>query len=570
MRHPRSAPSRGVFATLRAALASLLTAAAAWPQEAPKAPADWVFLGGRVETMCADFPVARALAVRGSLIAYVGDEAGARSWIGAETRVVDLADRLLLPGFHDSHVHPLVGELESSACALYEVPSIEELADTIRRWAASHPDAPWIRGGGWELPLFEEEGPTRELLDRLVGARPAALYSADGHSLWLNSEALRRVGIDSRTPDPPGGRIERDDTGRPSGVLREAAMELAEDSIPPYSPREYLAAGRRAMRRMASFGITSAQDAEVDEDLLAAYAELAEAGELTTRIRACVAVDIAHPATEVERVERLRRANSGRGLRVEAVKVYADGVVEARTAALLEPYSDGVGGRGPETPTRRELRVAVAAFEAAGLQVHVHAIGDRAIRWSLDAIEASPGHAQARHHLAHLQVLHPEDRARFAELGVVADFQPLWAYPNDYLTGFSSPALGAERMRWTYRIADLVGSDAVVCFGSDWTVSSMDPFLGIQVALTRADPDSPESAALMAEQRIGLSEALRAYTAAGAWAAFDEEHSGTLEVGKRADLIVVDRDLFELRPEHISEASVELTLAAGREVYRAR
>ncbi len=536
----------------------------------PLQDADWVFTGGRVETMDATNPTASAVAVKDGRIVFVGDEGGAQHWIGAESRIIDLEGKLLLPGFHDSHVHPVVGELESADCSLFELATQVEVERAIERWASDNPSAPWVRGGGWELTLFAEANPRREVLDKLVSDRPVALYSADGHSLWLNTLALKLAGIDEHTPDPPAGRIERDaKTGEASGVLREEAMGLIEGILPEHTTAEHLQAARRVMQRMNSLGITSAQDADVDEAILMAYAELEAAGELTTRIRASISIDPGDLHAEVERARYLREEYSGPRLRVEAVKLYADGVVEAHTAALLKPYSDGIGGNGPKTPTKRELARALAAFEKAGFQVHIHAIGDRAIRWTLDAIAGTPGHRTARHHLAHLQVIHPKDRKRFAKLGVVADFQPLWAYAHDYLTELNFGPLGEQRSAWIYPIASVLDTGATVCFGSDWTVSDMNPLLGLQVAITRADPDDASAPPFLPGERITLSGALRAYTLSGAYAAFDEENTGSIQVGKVADLILLDRDLFDLPPTEIADASVLLTLVEGEEVWRA-
>jgi len=522
-----------------------------------------------VYTVDAARPWAEAVAVRGGKIAAVGSDREVEEWIGPRTTVIDLEGRMVLPGFHDSHVHPVTGGIERKECDLNGIGDVEGILAAIRRYVEAHPAAHWVRGGGWELTLFRDGNPHKALLDGVVSDRPVALTAADGHSLWVNSRALSTAGIDRDTPDPPKGRIERDpETGEPSGTLRESAMDLVE--LPPHSQEEFLAGAREGLRLAAQFGITSLFEASASQEILEAYFVLDLYGELTARVRAAITIDPENPAEEVRAIELRRRLRCGR-LRPEAVKIFADGVIEARTAAMVEPYADRAGDRGPEEPDAETLARAAAAFDRAGFQIHVHAIGDRAVRSTLDAFErarAANGPRDARPVLAHIQVIHPDDRPRFRALGAIACFQPFWAYPDAYITELTEPGLGPERSRWIYPIGSVARTGAALAFGSDWSVSSMNPLDGIQVAVTRRDPASSEGPAWLPDERIDLAAALRAATLGGAFAAFQESTTGSLEVGKAADLVVLDRNLFEIPPSEIGRARVLLTLLEGEVVWR--
>jgi predicted amidohydrolase YtcJ len=401
------------------------------------------------------------------------------------------------------------------------------------------------------------------------------LEAADGHSAWVNSRALALAGITRETPDPPNGRIERDPVTRePSGTLRESATALVERLLPPYSPAERREGLKRAVALANSLGITTLHDASAGPEMVAAWAELDRAGELTARV---IAAQYVSPELGPEQVDSLaarrERFAGTRFFRPAAAKFFADGVIEAKTAALLAPYLGEGGGTGTANFRPGQLDSLVAAVDRAGIRIHVHAIGDRAIRMALDAIEharAVNGVRDNRPILAHIQLFDPADIPRFKSLGVVASFQPLWAYADAYITDLTEPVLGPERSRWLYPIASLVKSGAVVAAGSDWTVSSMNPLEAIQVAVTRRGPTDSAGPPWIPEELVGLRTMLEAYTRNGAWAAGDERRTGTLEVGKAADVVVLDRNLFDLAPTSIGRARVLLTLLEGRAVYRDR
>ncbi|MDH5590027.1 MAG: amidohydrolase, partial [Gemmatimonadota bacterium] len=430
----------------------------------------------------------------------------------------------------------------------------------------------WLRGGGFQLPIFPDGAPGKELLDSLAPDVPAFLASADGHSAWVNSRALALAGVDAGTADPPpDGVIVRHEDGEPQGTLRESAMGLVSRLVPAHTDEEVLAGLMRGVEMASRLGITTLHEASADESYLKAYAEAERRGLLTTRVVVSIRVDGDRGTAQVPDMVAARDRYQGRLVRPVAAKIFLDGVIEGGTAALLEPYLDRPEWRGELTMAPDTLDAVVAALDDAGFKVHVHAIGDRAIRTALDAFEfqrARDGGAGPRHVMAHIQLFDPADVPRFDELGVVASFQPLWSYADTYITDLTEPRLGPERSRWLYPIRSLVESGAVVAAGSDWSVSSMDPLPAMEVAVTRRDPDLDTGTPWIPEERVGLETILRAYTLGGAVAADLEEETGSITVGKSADLVVLDRDLFSIPPERISDAKVEMTVFEGRVVYR--
>jgi predicted amidohydrolase YtcJ len=525
-----------------------------------------------VYTLSADSPWAEAVAVDDGRIVFVGSGRDASAWTGPGTRTLDLEGRMVLPAFHDSHLHPVTSGIELAECSLTDLASQEEALEAIRRYAEENPDQPWIRGGGWEMTLFPGGNPSKEPLDEIVPDRPVCLMSSDGHSLWVNSRALEAAGIDRDTPDPPAGRIERDpSSGEPNGALHETAMELMEDRLPEYAMEDYLGGLRRALDMAARFGITSLQEASAGEEILEACAELDRRGELTSRVVVSMTVDPEDWQSQIPTLIKWRNKYRGRRFRADTAKIFVDGVVENYTAAVLEPYVDRPGDLGKPTMSPETLDRMVAALDKEKFQIHVHAIGDRGVRMTLDAFEkarAANESRDSRHHIVHLELIHPDDVPRFKQLGVVANFQPLWAYADEYITVLTEPLLGPERSRRLYPIGSLAKSGASVAFGSDWSVSSMNPLEGIEVAVTRRDPETGPGPAWLPEELVDLPTALAAYTIQGARLGFQEAETGSIEAGKAADLIVLDRNLFEIEPHEISETKVLLTLLEGEEVFR--
>ncbi len=535
--------------------------------------ADLILRHGAVYTMDAARSWVQSVAVSNGRIIYAGPDAGAAGLAGPSTKIIDLGGRKVLPGFHDSHVHLMEGGVGMSLCNLKDVATPQEVLAEIRKYAAAHPSQPWVTGAGWDLPVFPGGIPRKEQLDEAVSDRPAYMESADGHSGWANSKALALAGITKDTPDPAGGRIERDpDSKQPTGTLRESARELVTSKIPPATASEDAAGLKRAVEFANSLGIVSVQEADASDEILNAYWALDTQGQLAVKAVAALRTDPRKGDDQVAGLIERRAKFSGKRLRATAAKIFADGVIETGTAALLEPYLNRGDSRGELNFEPERLANFVTRLDREGFQVHIHAIGDRAIRVSLDAHAAAQkanGRRDARHHIAHLELIEPEDISRFRDLGVIANFQPLWAFADPYVRDLTLGPLGPQRSRWIYPIASVLKTGAMMAAGSDWPVTSLNPIPAIQVAVTRRGPTEPEGPAWIPDEKIDLAEVLAAYTINGAYLNHEEKETGSIETGKAADLIVLDRDLFKVLPEKIHEAKVVLTLLEGKEVFRA-
>lgn len=554
-----------LLASLVCALASPAPAAEPSPP-----PADLVLRRGAVCTMDAARSWAESVAIADGRVVAVGPDRDVASWVGPKTRVVALDGRMVLPGFHDAHVHPMAG-LNDEDCLLDACTTPDQVREALQRYVRANPKNAWIRGRGWALPLFKDGNPHRSLIDAILPERPAYLVANDGHSAWVNSKALSLAGVGKDTPDPPNGHIERDPkTGEPTGTLREAAMSLVAGLLPKPTAEERVEGLRRGLARASRFGITAIQDAGVNAETLEAYAALEQRGALDVRVTAALRADPAAGESQIESFRSLRQRYQGKRYRADAVKIFVDGVIDAKTAALLEPYVGSTTDRGTPNWSPEGLTRMVIALDRERFQVHVHAIGDRAIRMALDAFEAARaanGVRDARHHIAHLQLIDPADIPRFRRLGVVANFQPYWAQADAYILRLTQPLIGPKRSRWLYPIASVAATGVPMVFGSDWPVTTMNPLEILQVAITRRDPSEGPGAGWIPEERIGLEPCLAAYTIAGAYLGFRERETGSIEVGKAADLVVLDRNLFEVPPAEIFRTRVVMTLLEGRAVF---
>jgi predicted amidohydrolase YtcJ len=545
----------------------LLVLAACSSRKEP--PADLVIRNTTIYTAARSetgLTLSGAIAVRAGRIIYVGSDSGVAGLIGNRTETIDGAGGLVTPGFIDNHVHPSNG-VELLECDLTGDSIAAEAIASVRRCAEARPGAAWIRGAGWRLPLFEQGNPTAVMLNQAVSDRPAYLTAADGHSAWVNSRAIELAGLTSSTPDPPNGRIERDSKGVPTGTLRESAMLLVARLLPPYSRDDYVAGLTRAFALASSLGITAMTDASADSMILEAYRWLDSAEALPVRINAAQDLGPEPGPAVVERVIRWRDRFRGRLLSVNSAKIFMDGVIEARTAAMLAPYLDRPGYRGEPRLSQFTLDSLIDGLHRAGIQIHVHAIGDRAIRMTLDAIERA-GAGGARHQIAHLELIDPADIPRFTKIGVLANFQPLWASDDPYIVDLTIPALGETRSRWLYPLQSVLATGATLVAGSDWSVSSMNPLEAIQVATTRRALDGGPGAGWIPEERVTLLDMLAAYTINGAFSRFADQTTGSLEVGKLADLVLLDRNLFDLPLHQIAHTRVLLTVMDGRIRYR--
>jgi predicted amidohydrolase YtcJ len=497
---------------------------------------------------------------------------------------VDLHGAVVCPGFTDAHVHPIQGGLERLRCDLSDWSTRDHYLAAIRSYADAHPDREWILGGGWSMPAFPGGTPTAADLDAVVPDRPVFLPNRDHHGAWVNSRALEIAGIDATTPDPPDGRIERDADGRPSGTLHEGATPLVSRHLPRTSGEDYYAALMEGQRYLHSVGVTGWQDAIVGaysgiDDPGATYQRAAGNGDLLSHVVGALWWERRLGVEQVDDLQGRREALSGGRFRAGAVKIMQDGVAENGTAAMLTPYLDADGretaNRGHSFVEAGALVEAVRALDAVAFQVHVHAIGDRATREALDAFEGlglarHDRRLPRRHHIAHLQVIHPDDVRRFAELDVSANAQALWACEDEQMTELTLPFLGPERSSWQYPFGDLHRAGARLVMGSDWPVSTPDPLQAIHVAVNRtaygeqADPFLPG-------QALDLATAFAAYTSGSAWINGRDQldGAGVLSPGAAADLAVLDRDPFAAPPQEIGATRVASTWIDGARVYEA-
>jgi len=552
-------------------------------------PADLVFHGGSVVTVDAAGSVASAVAVRSGRIVAVGGDRDVRPFVGRSTDLIDLRGRTLLPGFGDAHVHLGKGGLDRLTIDLSPVATMEAYGEIVARFAADHRDRGWLTGGGWAKGVFPGGTPTAEMLDGYVSDRPVFLNDRDNHGGWVNSAGLGAAGITSATPNPPDGRIEHDATGEPTGCLHEGAMRLVTALLPAPSDDRLESALLEGQRYLHSVGVTQWQDAIVGSyepmpETYEAYLRIASDGRLTGRVVAALWLPRGATDDDLDLIRDRRARGSVGRLCATSVKIMVDGVCENHTASMLEPYL-GRDGRptddhGMDFFSRDELLRLVPPLDREGFGVHLHAIGDRACRHALDAVEKARltnGWTDTRPRIAHLQVVHPDDRARFRALGVTAIFQPLWAAHEPQMDELTIPFLGAERSAWQYPIRSLSAAGATVAFGSDWPISSADPLWEMHVAVNHtALEEYPYAGAadrarvFLPDERIPLMAAIRAFTMGTAYVDHLETETGSIEVGKAADLVALDRDLFAGGPEGIAGARVVLTLVEGATVHGSR
>jgi hypothetical protein len=558
---------RGLLAFSLLAVAVPLAAQKVAPVNTGRA--DRVFVNGRIWTGEPGQPLAEALAVRGSTLLDIGTSREIRALAGKGTDVVDLRGRLLTPGFVDGHVHLLGGGWSLEELRLDDAFDLAAMGARIGAWAKAHPDARWVTGRGWSYAAFPGGLPTRAQLDALVPDRPALLTSYDGHTGWANSAALRLADVTRASKDPAGGAIVRDAAGEPTGVLKETAQQLVGRLVPQRLPHENERALRRGIEQAAAWGLTGVHQAGISEEELELVARALEA---TPRLRVYAALRMERDPTPeaLARQDELRRRFASPRLRVAAVKGMLDGVVEGGTAAMFEPYPQG--GTGLPRYTQEELDRAVAAYDKAGWQVMLHAIGDRAIDMALTAFERAArtnGTSGRRHRVEHIEVPRLADLPRFKAAGVVASTQALFPYPNANHLGVYVPALGPERARRAMAFKAIDDAGAVQAFGSDWPVFTAEVVRGIACAVTRTTREGTPAGGWEPQQRLSVEAALRHFTRDAAFAEHAEAERGTLKKGRAADLVVLSQDLLTLPAGRIHETKVLLTVLGGQDSYRA-
>jgi predicted amidohydrolase YtcJ len=534
--------------------------------------ADAVVIHGHIYTVNEKQPWAEALAIRGARIVAVGSDAEIAAYRGSQTRVIDAGGRLVLPGFEDCHIHFMDGSLGLVEVDLNGASTIAEIQRRVKEYAAAHPKEPWITGMGWTYPTFGAAAlPDKKILDEVVPDRPVYLVAFDGHSSWANSKALAMAGINKETADPPNGKIVRDANGEATGALKESAGDLVADKMPKPTRAERLAALRTGIREANKFGLTRVQSAGQDFEYLDLYDELRRKGELTLRFY--VAYFLNPPALRAEdlkKIEAARKMYHDEWISGGVVKMMLDGVVEAHTAAMLTPYSDDPSQIGKMFWEPEKYDAAVMELDRRGLQIFTHAIGEKAVRTALDAYEEAgrANHTQdARPRIEHIETISAVDIPRFGKLGVIASVQPLHLYPDEDTLDIWARNAGPERAQRAWSFHSIAANGGRLAFGSDWPVVTMNPWKGIQTGVTRKTSEGKPDGGFVPTEAVSLEDAIKAYTLGAAFAGRREHEEGSLETGKLADLIIVDRDLFKIPVSTIDKTQVLLTMVGGKTVY---
>jgi predicted amidohydrolase YtcJ len=535
---------------------------------------DLIVINGKVYAGDGKDDLAEAVAVRGNKVIRVGSNREIQRLQRAQTTVIDAKGGAVVPGFNDAHTHFIGGGLALDQINLLEASTLDAMRDAIRVWSEAHPERTWITGRGWYYQPFAGGLPTRQLLDTLVPDRPAYLVAYDGHTGWANSAALKLAGITRLTPNPVNGVIVRDArTGEPTGVLKETAMALM-DAVPQPTTEDKLAAIRAGIVEAHRVGLTSVQNAGGSADDLQLFDQLRKRGELTLRVYQALSVDAAMTEADVERLAATReRFADDPLLKAGAIKLVADGVIESHTAAMLEPYANRLGAKGEARFTPEQLNKIVGTLDRQGWQVMTHAIGDGAVRMTLDAYQAaakanpSPDRGR-RHRIEHIESIGAEDVARFGKIGVIASMQPVHATPSPEPGDVWSTNVGLERASRGWFWGGIAKAGGRLAFGSDWPVMTLDPLMGLHVAVNRTTVEGLPVGGWLASQRLGLRAAIDAYTRHAAWASFDEQRKGVLERDMLADLVVLSEDIFDAPPDRITDAEVVVTIVDGKIVYR--
>jgi predicted amidohydrolase YtcJ len=529
--------------------------------------ADLIVTNATIWTGNPQQPSASAFAAIGERIADVGGSADIDRWRARDTRMVDAGGRRVIPGFNDAHVHFVDGGAQLERVDLKDADSPAELAKRIGDRVRSHPGE-WVLGGDWDDQRWSPPAlPTRALIDGVTNDTPVFVSRYDGHMALANSAALRRAGVTERTPDPPGGQIVRDAKGVPTGILKDAAMNDVQRVVPPMTAAQRLRAIKNALQHAASLGVTSVQDMNPSYDDVAAYAELSSRGELSTRI---YAAPMETGWADQARIG-VRRAFGSPWVRLGAVKGYADGSLGSTTAYFFQPYTDAPNTRGllsDEMQPLADMRARLTAADRAGLQLCIHAIGDAGISAILDLfteVAATNGDRDRRFRIEHAQHIAPKDFDRFAALKVIASMQPYHAIDDGR---WAERRIGPERIKTTYAFKTLLDRNVQLAFGTDWPVAPLNPLLGLYAATTRATLDGKNPDGWVPEQKIGIEQAVRAYTTGSAFAEFQDAEKGVLARGKLADAIVLSDDIFTVPPARLRHVKVLTTIVGGRVAYQ--
>jgi hypothetical protein len=536
---------------------------------------DLIVVNADIRSMDPLKPRAQAIAMRDGRILALGSDDEIRALANGRTRRIDAGGRLMLPGFQDTHIHLQdSGTGFSTSVNLENARTVDDLQRLVRDFAAARPNDPWVRGVGWYSGIFGEHNLNRQVLDAAVADRPVYIYASDGHNAAVNTLGCEMVGLKKGTQDPPNGHFVLDDGGAPTGLLYEDAVDWVRSRMPKRVDADYANGVRYGQELCNRHGITGVLDAMVAERHMRVYHGLEEAGDLNVRICATAKVfPEEQVADAVARLEALRRDRRSPLVEMHSAKFFLDGVLENRTAVMIDDYSDAAGGNAALMFDRAHLEQLFIACDAARFQIHVHVIGDGATRIAFDCLEAARkanGAWPSLHQLAHVQMIDPADIPRFRALGVVANIQPLWARNEPSVTDVAMPLVGDARGRWMYPWRSIIDAGAPYAVSSDWGVSTLNPFPIMQTAVTRQPPEKGrDHPVFQPQERIGVEDVVRGYTVNAAAAAWRAEETGSLTPGKWADLILLDRDIFAVDPYDIATTEVDLTLLGGREVHRA-
>jgi predicted amidohydrolase YtcJ len=535
-------------------------------------PADTIITNARVYTVNAKRPWADAVAIRGDRIVAAGTAKEINALRGPSTKVIDGNGHVVLPGFTDCHIHFMHGSLGLTEVDLNGADTVAEIQKRVKEYATAHPDAPWIEGMGWQYPTFGPTAlPNKKLLDDVMPDRPVFLTAYDGHTTWANSKALAMAGVTRDTSNPPNGIIVKDEAGEPTGALKEHASSLVRKVIPQPTREERLAALRKGLHEANRWGLTRVHSAGGDFEYLDLYDELRKQGQLTVRMTIAYFLDPPAITQEaIEKIEGERRAFHDDWITGGSVKTMLDGVVESHTAAMLTPYSDDPSQIGKPFWDDDKYKQAVAELDQRGIQVFTHAIGDRAVRLALDAYEnaASVNHTtDRRHRIEHIETITAQDIPRFGKLGVIPSYQPLHAEPNEDTLEVWARNAGPDRASraWTWQSVAKTGGR--LAFGSDWPVVTLNPWTGVQNAVTRQTRQGKPEGGWLPQERVSLEQAIKGYTLGAAYAGHREKDEGSIESGKLADLIMLKQDLFKAKPSDIADTEVLMTMVGGKIVY---
>ena len=538
-------------------------------------PADKILVHARIYTEDEKHPWAEAIAIRGDKIVAVGSEKEIEPYRGGSTEIMDAGGRLVLPGFEDCHIHFMDGSLGLSQVDLNEAPTVAEIQKRVKEYASSRPNEPWITGMGWTYPTFGAAAlPDKKILDEIVPDRPVYLVAFDGHSSWANSKALAMAGVTKQTPDPPNGKIVRAANGEATGALQESAGDLIAAKMPKPTREERLAALRKGFREANKFGLTRVHSAGGDFEYLDLFNELRQHGDLTLRFYVAYFLNPPELRSEdLDAIEKARRTYHDDWISGGAVKTMLDGVVEAHTAAMLTAYSDDPTQIGKMFWEPEKYKAAIAELDKRGIQIFTHAIGEKAVRTALDAYENATHVNEthdARPRIEHIETIAASDIPRFGKLGVIASVQPLHLYPDADTLDIWARNAGRDRASRAWSFHSIAANGGHLAFGSDWPVVTMNPWKGLQTGITRKTSEGKPETGFVPTEAVSLEQGIHAYTLGAAFAGRREQQEGSLEVGKLADLIIVDQDLFKISPSQIDKTQVLLTMVGGRVVYESR